>query len=94
MKAFYLKYYPPIEAYRDRGLIYNFWPHLGQSIAQAWGRLKKYLCKNPCHGISKSIILINFYVRLFHFIRTSWIIPLEEVLLVEEPMMHGNCWIW
>jgi hypothetical protein len=23
-KAFYLKYYPPIEDYRDRGLIYNF----------------------------------------------------------------------
>jgi hypothetical protein len=36
-KAFYLKYYPPIEAYRDRGLIYNFWPHLEENIAQAWG---------------------------------------------------------
>jgi hypothetical protein len=23
-KAFYLKYYPPIEAYHDRGFIYNF----------------------------------------------------------------------
>jgi hypothetical protein len=27
MKAFYLKYHPPIEAYRDRLLIYNFWPN-------------------------------------------------------------------
>jgi hypothetical protein len=42
-KPFYLKYYPPIEAYRDQGLIYNFWPHLEESIAQAWERLKKYL---------------------------------------------------
>jgi hypothetical protein len=66
-KAFYLKYYPPIEAYRDRGLIYNIWPHLEESIAQAWGRLKKYIRKNPCHDISKSIILINFYVRLLSF---------------------------
>jgi hypothetical protein len=64
MKDFYLKKYlrknPPIEAYRDQGLIYNFWPHPDESIAQAWGRLKKYLRKNPCHDISKSIILINF----------------------------------
>jgi hypothetical protein len=51
IKAFYLKYYPPIEVYCDQGLIYNFWPHLGESIAQAWGTLKKYLRKNPCHGI-------------------------------------------
>jgi hypothetical protein len=66
-KAFYLTYYPSIEAYHDRGLIYNFWPHLEESIAQACGRLKKYLRKNPCHGISKIIILINLYVRLLSF---------------------------
>jgi hypothetical protein len=67
MKAFHLKYYPPIEAYRGQGLIYNLWPHPDESIAQYWGRLKKYLHKNPCHGISKNIILINFYVRLLSF---------------------------
>jgi hypothetical protein len=67
MKAFYLKYYSLIKAYRDRGLIYNFWPNQTESIAQAWERLKKYLRKNPCHGISKRIILINFYVRLISF---------------------------
>jgi hypothetical protein len=66
-KAFYLKCYPQIEAYCDRGYIYNFWPHPEESITQAWGRLKKCLRKNPCHGISKSIILINFYVRLPSF---------------------------
>jgi hypothetical protein len=66
-KASYLKYYPRIEAYRDRGFIYNFWAHLEESTTQAWGRLKKCLHKNPCHGIPKSIILINFYVRLPSF---------------------------
>jgi hypothetical protein len=36
-KAFYLKYYPPIEAYGDICHIHNFWPHLGESITQSWG---------------------------------------------------------
>jgi hypothetical protein len=63
-KAFYLKFYTPKEAYEDRCNIYNFWPHKGESIAQAWGRLKGLIRKNPCHGIPESIILINFYVRL------------------------------
>ena len=63
-KAFYLKFYTPKEAYEDRCNIYNFWPHKGESIAQAWERLKGLIHKNPCHGIPESIILINFYVRL------------------------------
>jgi hypothetical protein len=33
-KALYLKYYPPIEAYHDRGFIYKFWPHPEESITQ------------------------------------------------------------
>jgi hypothetical protein len=48
-------------------LIYNFWPHPEESIAQSWRKLKKCIQKNPCHGISKRIILINFYVRLLSF---------------------------
>ena len=63
-KAFYLKYYSPLKAYNDRCHIYNFYPHPGESITQAWGRLKELLRKNPSHGLSKSIILINFYVRV------------------------------
>jgi hypothetical protein len=62
-KAFYIKYYSPLKAYKDRSHIYNFWPHPGESITQAWGRLKECLRKNPSHGLCKSIILINFYVR-------------------------------
>ena len=63
-KVFYLKYYTPRAMYEDRCFIYNFWPHKGESISQAWGRLKELLCKNPMHGFSEDIILINFYVRL------------------------------
>jgi hypothetical protein len=37
---FYSKFYPPSEILKDRNRIYNFWPHDGESIAQAWGRLK------------------------------------------------------
>ena len=62
-RAFYLKYYTPLKAYGDRSLIYNFWPHPEESITQAWGRLKALLRKNPSHGLSKSIILINLYAR-------------------------------
>ncbi|KAK1665141.1 hypothetical protein QYE76_053300 [Lolium multiflorum] len=34
---FYSKFYPPSEIHKDRNRIYNFWPHDGESIAQAWG---------------------------------------------------------
>jgi hypothetical protein len=63
-KAFYTKFYTPKKTYDDCCHIYNFWPHFGESIAQAWGRLNELICKNPCHGIPDSFILINFYVRL------------------------------
>ena len=63
-KAFYLKYYTPRAMYEDRCFIYNFLPRKGESISQAWGRLKGLLRKNPMHGFSEEIILINFYVRL------------------------------
>jgi hypothetical protein len=63
-KAFYLKYYTPIESYDDCCHIYNFWPHVGESIAQSWWMLNELIRKNPCHGIPDSPILINFYVRL------------------------------
>ena len=59
-KVFYLKYYTPRAIYEDRCFIYNFWPHKGESISQAWGRLKGLLRKNPMHGFSEDIILINF----------------------------------
>jgi hypothetical protein len=36
-KAFYLKYYPPIEAYSDQGLIYNFQPHPEEALLKLGG---------------------------------------------------------
>jgi hypothetical protein len=33
--SFILKFYPPSEIHKDRNQIYNFWPHDGESIAQA-----------------------------------------------------------
>ena len=63
-KVFFLKYFTPREAYENRCYIFNFWPHLGESITQAWGRLKELLRKNPCHDLTRKLILINFYVRL------------------------------
>ena len=63
-KIFFLKYFTPREAYESRCYIFNFWPHLGESITQAWGRLKALLRENPCHDLTKKLILINFYVRL------------------------------
>jgi hypothetical protein len=34
---FYSKFYPPHEVHLDRNYIYNFHPHDGENIAQAWG---------------------------------------------------------
>jgi hypothetical protein len=61
---FHQKFYPMHLVHRDQNYIYNFWPHEGESIAQAWGRLKSMLY--PClnHELSREIIIQNFYARL------------------------------
>ena len=50
--------------HRARNYIYNFWPREGESIAQAWGRLKSMLYSCPTHGLSRKIIIQKFYARL------------------------------
>ena len=50
--------------HRDRNYIYNFLPHEGESIAQAWGRLRSILYSCPNHELSREIIIQNFYARL------------------------------
>jgi hypothetical protein len=82
-----VKYY---YIYCDSLYIYKFWPHTGKTIAQAWGRLKGLLLKNPSHGLSKGIILINLYVRFCNAIRTLWIIQIEGVSHMMLLMKHGN----
>ena len=49
---------------RDPNYIYNFWPREGESIAQAWGRLKSKLYSCPNHDLSREMIIQNLYARL------------------------------
>jgi hypothetical protein len=53
MMVFFLNFFTPKEAYENRCYIFNFWPHVGESITQAWGRLKELIRKNPCHDLSR-----------------------------------------
>src|ERR1041384_6236620 len=64
MSLFYTKFYPLHEIHRDRNYIYNFWSRDGESIAQAWGRLKSLMFKCPIHELPKEIVITNFYARL------------------------------
>src|SRR3954465_14603735 len=64
MSLFYAKFYPLREIHQDRNYIYNFWSRGGESITQAWGRLKYLMLKCPNHELPKEIILTNFYARL------------------------------
>ena len=61
---FHQKFYPMHLVHRDWNYIYNFWPREGESIAQAWGRLKSMLYSFPNHELSTEIIIQNFYARL------------------------------
>jgi hypothetical protein len=56
---FYSKFYPSIEIHKDRNYIYNFHPHDGESIAQAWGRLKSLMLKCPIHELPCNIVINN-----------------------------------
>jgi hypothetical protein len=61
---FYSKFYPSSEIHKDRNYIYNFYPHDGESIAQAWGRLKSLMLKCLIHELPRNIVINNFYARL------------------------------
>jgi hypothetical protein len=61
---FYSKFYPSSEIHKDRNYICNFHPHDGESIAQAWGRLKSLMLKSPIHELPSNIVINNFYARL------------------------------
>jgi hypothetical protein len=64
---FYSKFYPSSEVYKDRNYIYNFHPHEGERIAQAWGRLKSLMLKCPIHELPRNIVINNFYTRLSRY---------------------------
>ena len=67
---FHQKFYPMHHVYRDRNYIYNFWPREGESIAQAWGRLKSMLYSCPNHELLREMIIQKIYARLFENNRT------------------------
>ena len=67
---FHQKYYPMHLVHRDRNYIYNFRPREGESIAQAWGRLKSMLYSCPNHELPREIIMQSFYARLSENNRT------------------------
>src|SRR3954470_9353635 len=56
--------------HRDRNCMYNFWPCEGESIAQAWGRLKSMLYSCPNHELPRETIIQNIYARLSENNRT------------------------
>jgi hypothetical protein len=61
---FYSKFYPSSEIHKDRNYIYNFHPHDGESIAQAWERLKSLMLKYLIHELPRNIFINNFYAWL------------------------------
>jgi hypothetical protein len=61
---FYSKLYPSSQIHKDRNYIYNIHPHDGESIAQAWGRLKSLMLKCPIHDVPRNVVINNFYARL------------------------------
>ena len=65
VSLFYAKFYPLHEIHQDRNYIYNFWPRDGESIAQAWGRLKSLMLKCSNHKLPKDIIITNFLCKAF-----------------------------
>ena len=56
---FHQKFYPMHLVRRDRNYIYNFWPREGESIAQAWGRLKSMLYSCPNHELFYAWLSLN-----------------------------------
>src|SRR4051812_39027129 len=64
MSLFYAKFYPLHEIHQDRNYIYNFWSRDGESITQAWGRLKSLMLKCPNHEFPKEFIFTKCYAKI------------------------------
>ena len=57
---FHQKFYPMHLVHRDSNYIYNFWPREGESIAQAWGRLKSIYIHAPIMISQEKWLFKNF----------------------------------
>jgi hypothetical protein len=71
---FYFKFYPPSVIHKDRNQIYNFLPHDGESIAQAWERLKSLMLNVPFMSSPVILLLITFIQGLLFTIRIYWML--------------------
>jgi hypothetical protein len=80
VSLFYSKFYPPSEIDKDRNRIYNFWPYDGESIAQAWGRLKLLILKCPIHELPSNIVIDIFMRGLLFMKRNFWMLPVLDHL--------------
>ena len=77
---FHQKIYPMHLVHRDRNCIYSFWPREGESIAQAWGRLKYMLKRCPNHELSREIIfkkiMLGFFIMIIPCLILLLLVPL------------------
>jgi hypothetical protein len=71
---FYSKFYPLSKIHKDWNQIYNFWPHDGESIAQAWGRLKSRMLKCPIHELPVILLLITSIQGFLFTTRIYWML--------------------
>ena len=81
---FHQKFYHMHLVHRDHNYIYNFWPREGESIAQAWGRLKSMLYSSPNHELSREMVSLNDRTML----DTSCEIPTSVVYNPKSPYHH------
>jgi hypothetical protein len=77
---FYSKFYPPSEIHKDRNQIYNFWSQDGESIAQAWERLKSLILKYPIHEPPVILLLITFMQGFLFTVKIYWMLHLLDHL--------------
>ena len=95
MSLFYAKFYPFCEIHQDRNYIYKFWSRGGESIAQAWGRLKSLMRKCPNHELPNEITLQIFMPGFLFRTRRCWMPPLAgyskpEVWKKDEILFKGS----
>ena len=90
---FHQKFYPMRLIHRDRNYIYNFWPHEGESFAQAWGRLKSMLYSWPNHELTREVIMQSFYARLSDNNRTMLDTSCAGSFMMKTMNLDGIYWI-
>src|SRR3954465_8412836 len=95
MSLFYAIFYPLRGIHQDRNYIYNFWSRDGESIAQAWGRLKSLMLKCPNHEFPRKLYLQIFMPGFLVRTGRCWMPPLawyskQEVLKKDAILLKGS----